>query len=88
MLVLFVLLAILVSVAHLEEEPTLQQLQDYFIERELAWAEHTMELYKRKNNQMPLWSSIWAAHVHSEDWVQDPRGILETQEDPPSHQAY
>ena len=50
------------------------------LDKELAWAEHTMELYKRKNKKMPLRSSIRGAHVHTEDWVQESLDILNSQD--------
>ena len=48
-----------------------QQQGTVIIQREMDWAEHSMEGYKRRKNELPLRSSIRAAHVHSEDWVHD-----------------
>lgn len=58
-----------IRIANMESE-------DEILKNELAWAENSMEMYKRNKNQMPLRSSIRAAHVHSGDWLRDSLGAL------------
>ena len=50
-----------------------------FMAHELEWAEHNIELYRRRNKQLPLRSSIRADHVNSEDWKQDSMDALQQQ---------
>jgi hypothetical protein len=45
--------------------------EDDIMMRELAWAEKAMDGYKRHHGDMPLRSSINAAHVYTEEWKND-----------------
>ena len=53
-----------------------EEMMNTIMMREIEWAEHSMEKYKRKSSgtnsgTYPLRSSISAPHVHTNEWKQD-----------------
>jgi hypothetical protein len=69
--VTLLLLVVIVRPASCQQVDMPMSAEDSVFMRELRWAEHSLEKYRRKNGTMPIRSSIRAAHVHSESWRQD-----------------
>jgi hypothetical protein len=65
------------GVNHLVLKNELEWEGSSVLQIELWWAEHSIEQYNRRNSKFPLRSSIRAAHVHSEQWLNDSREHLE-----------
>jgi hypothetical protein len=69
--VILLLLVVIVRPASCQQVDMPMTAEDSVFMRELRWAEHSLEKYRRKNGVMPIRSSIRAAHIHSESWRQD-----------------
>ena len=59
-----------------EQDNTARQIEQDIIQNEILWAEHSLEGYKRKKDQLPLRSTIRARHIHSEDWIAESITLL------------
>ena len=46
------------------------------LQKELDWAEKSLESYKRLNGRIPLRSSIDASHVHTDQWKNDSVNVV------------
>jgi hypothetical protein len=78
MRLLLILTAVFTSAASpVKDLPLLLKTEEErILEKELLWAESTIENYRRKFGSLPLRSSIQAMHVHTEDWRRESISVL------------